>query len=41
MTRMVEDERVLIGTFKALGYGRARISLKYLAYAGIASGAGV
>ncbi len=40
MTRMVEDERVLIGTFKALGYGRARISLKYLAYAGIASGAG-
>lgn len=40
MTRMVEDERMLIGTFKALGYGRGRISLKYLAYAGIASGAG-
>lgn len=40
MTRMVEDERVLIGTFKALGYSRARISFKYLAYAGIASGAG-
>lgn len=40
MTRMVEDERVLIGTFKALGYGKGRISLKYLAYAGIASGAG-
>lgn len=40
MTRMVEDERVLIGTFKALGYSRARISMKYLAYAGIASGTG-
>ncbi|WP_255467430.1 FtsX-like permease family protein [Raoultibacter phocaeensis] len=40
MTRMVEDERVLIGTFKALGYGKGRISFKYLAYAGIASGAG-
>lgn len=40
MTRMVEDERTLIGTFKALGYGRGRISLKYLAYAGIASVSG-
>lgn len=40
MTRMVEEERVLIGTFKALGYGRIRIASKYLIYAAIASGAG-
>ncbi len=26
MTRMVEEERMLIGTFKALGYSRARIT---------------
>lgn len=37
MTRMVEEERVLIGTHKALGYGRARIMSKYLAYAALAS----
>ncbi len=40
MTRMIEDERVLIGTYKALGYSRARITAKYLAYAAIASGIG-
>ena len=40
MTRMVEEERVLIGTFKALGYRRGRIASKYLAYAAVASGAG-
>lgn len=40
MTRMVEEERVLIGTFKALGYHRMRIASKYLIYAAIASGAG-
>lgn len=40
MTRMVEEERVLIGTFKALGYSRARITGKYLAYAAAASVAG-
>ena len=33
MTRMVEEERMLIGTFKALGYSRARITSKYLIYA--------
>lgn len=32
MTRMVEDDRMLIGTFKALGYSKARISWKYVAY---------
>ena len=40
MTRMVEEERVLIGTFKALGYSGARITSKYLIYAVVASGAG-
>lgn len=37
MTRMVEEERALIGTFKALGYSRARIASKYLLYAAVAS----
>ncbi|MCI8468800.1 MAG: FtsX-like permease family protein [Eggerthellaceae bacterium] len=40
MTRMVEEERVLIGTYKALGYGKARITSKYLLYAAGASVAG-
>ena len=40
MTRMVEEERVLIGTHKALGYGKARITSKYLIYALAASGTG-
>ncbi|WP_080803010.1 ABC transporter permease [Arabiibacter massiliensis] len=40
MTRMVEEERLLIGTFKALGYSRRRIASKYLAYAAAASVAG-
>nr|WP_239471801.1 ABC transporter permease [Olsenella profusa] len=34
---MVEDERVQIGTYKALGYSTARIAGKYLAYAGAAA----
>ena len=40
MTRMVDEERQLIGTFKALGYSKRRITGKYLLYAGIASSAG-
>lgn len=40
MTRMVEEERVLIGTYKALGYSNARITSKYLVYAAVASGVG-
>ncbi len=40
MTRMVDEERMLIGTFKALGYTRLRIASKYLVYAAIASIAG-
>jgi putative ABC transport system permease protein len=37
MTRMVDEERILIGTHKALGFSGARIATKYVAYAGLAS----
>ncbi len=37
MTSMVEEERGLIGTYKALGYGKATIALKYVIYAFLAS----
>ncbi len=37
MTRMVDEERQLIGTFKALGYSRGRITWKYAAYVLLAS----
>ena len=40
MTRMVEDDRIQIGTYKALGYGTATIASKYLAYAAIAGTVG-
>ncbi len=40
MTRMVEEERVQIGTLKALGYGSLTVSLKYLLYALLACAAG-
>ena len=40
MTRMVDEERLYIGTLKALGYPRRRIMAKYLAYALLASGVG-
>ena len=40
MTRMVEEERQSIGTHKALGYGKARITSKYLIYGALASGVG-
>ena len=36
MTRMVEEERGLIGLYKALGYGRGRILSKYVIYAATA-----
>lgn len=36
MTRMVEDERIDIGTHRALGFSIPRITAKYVAYAGIA-----
>ena len=37
MTRMVEEQRGLIGTYKALGYGKGTIALKYVSYALVAS----
>lgn len=41
MTRMVEDDRAVIGLYKALGYGRMAIALKYLVYAGMAAVGGI
>lgn len=32
MTRMVEENRINIGTYKALGYGKAAISFKFIVY---------
>ncbi len=40
MTRMVDEERMVIGTHKALGYGKGRIAARYLAYGALASGIG-
>lgn len=40
MTRMVDEDRMLIGTHKALGYGRGKIISKYLIYSALASGVG-
>ncbi len=37
MTRMVEEQRTLIGTMKALGYGKYAIASKYLNYAFLAT----
>ena len=40
MTRMVEEQRTQIGTFKALGYDRHSIAAKFLGYAALATVAG-
>ena len=40
MTRMVDEERLEIGTHKALGYRRGRITSKYLIYGMLSSGIG-
>jgi putative ABC transport system permease protein len=40
MMRMVEEERTLIGTMKALGYSRLAIMGKYLGYSWLATAAG-
>ena len=40
ITRMVEEERGLIGTYKSLGYTDAEILKKYLVYAGFACAGG-
>lgn len=37
MTRMVEEQRVQIGTLKALGYSKGSIAMKYVGYAFIAT----
>lgn len=37
MTRMVEEQRIQIGTLKALGYSKFRIMSKYLGYALLAT----
>lgn len=37
MTRMVDEDRTLIGTFKALGYSNSSIGSRYLKYAASAS----
>lgn len=36
MTRMIEEQRTQIGVLKALGYGKGKICLKYVFYAGSA-----
>lgn len=41
MTRMVEEERIQLGTLKALGYSNKMISGKYVMYAVLASAIGV
>ena len=37
MTRMVEEQRIQIGTLKALGYSKAAIAGKYIFYALLAT----
>lgn len=37
MTRMVDEQRGLIGTYKALGYGKAAIAMKFVLYSLMAS----
>ena len=37
MSRMVEEERVQIGTLKALGYAKRQIAAKYIIYASLAT----
>ncbi|MCI1306173.1 MAG: ABC transporter permease [Lachnospiraceae bacterium] len=40
MTRMIGEERIQIGTLKALGYQSASITMKYMLYAGSATALG-
>ncbi len=37
MTRMIEEQRVQIGTLKALGYSKIQIASKYIIYASLAT----
>lgn len=41
MMRFVEEERITIGTLKALGYSNADVALKFLLYSLLASGLGI
>ncbi len=40
MTRMVDEQRELIGTYKALGYSKSTIAMKYIIYSFTASALG-
>lgn len=40
ITRLVEEDRTLIGTYKALGYTKNQIAAKYLVYGGLSSTVG-
>lgn len=40
MTRMVEEQRIQIGTYKALGYSSAKIASKYIVYSSVAAVSG-
>ena len=40
MTRMVEEQRLQIGTLKALGYSDGTIAVKYFSYAMLATVSG-
>lgn len=40
MTRMVDEQRGIIGTYKAVGYSKVSIAMKYVVYASAASIAG-
>ena len=40
MTRMVDEQRIYIGTLKALGYSKMSIAAKYMVYAMLASASG-
>ena len=37
MSRLVEEQRVLIGTLKALGYNKEQVARKYMVYASVAT----
>lgn len=41
MTRMVEEQRIQIGTLKALGYPNSKITAKYFVYGSLASTIGI
>ena len=40
MTRMVDEQRINVGTYKALGYSKGDVAFKYIVYAILASSVG-